>query len=134
VPEEKVERYGIVGGTEIRPGVLRLDTIVEKPPLAAAPSRLAVAARYVLTPAIFECLDQTTPGTGGEIQLTDAIKLLLSREPVHAVVLTARRHDIGSPLDWLRTNIVFAARDEKLWPQLAPLLRELLEADRPRAS
>ena len=126
VPAEKVERYGIVGGTEVAPGALKLDTIVEKPPLATAPSRLAVAARYVLTPAIFACLDETRPGKGGEIQLTDAIKLLMSREPVHAVVLKARRHDIGSPLDWLKTNIVFAARDQQLWAQVAPLVRELL--------
>jgi UTP--glucose-1-phosphate uridylyltransferase len=126
VPAEKVERYGVVGGREVRPGVLKLDTIVEKPSAAAAPSRLAVAARYVLTPAIFTCLDETKPGKGGEIQLTDAIKLLLSREPVHAVVLKARRHDIGSPLDWLKTNITFAARDEKLWVQVAPLVGELM--------
>ena len=126
VPAEKVERYGIVGGNEISPGVLKLDTIVEKPLLADAPSRFAVAARYVFTPAIFDCIDQTKPGKGGEIQLTDAIKLLMSRgEPVHGVVLTSRRHDIGSPLEWLKTNLIFAARDEKLSAQIAPLAREL---------
>jgi UTP--glucose-1-phosphate uridylyltransferase len=130
VPAEKVERYGIVGGKEIRPGVLRLDTLVEKPPAAAAPSRLAIAARYVLTPAVFDCLDATAPGKGGEVQLTDAIRLMLARgETVHAVRLTSRRHDIGSPLDWLKTNLVFAARDAKLWEQIAPLARELLAAD-----
>jgi UTP--glucose-1-phosphate uridylyltransferase len=127
VPPDKVERYGIVGGKEIRPGVLRLDTLVEKPRLAEAPSRLAIAARYLLTPRVFDCLDRTRAGAGGEVQLTDAIKLLLAREPVHAVVLEARRHDIGSPLDWLKTNIVFAARDEKLWPHVAPLVRQLLD-------
>ena len=127
VAAEKVERYGIVGGAEVGPGVLKLDTLVEKPTAAAAPSRLAIAARYVLTPAIFECLAATPPGKGGEIQLTDAIRLLLSRgEPVHAVVLRGARHDIGSPLDWLKTNLVFAARDARLWEQVAPLARELL--------
>jgi UTP--glucose-1-phosphate uridylyltransferase len=134
VAAEKVERYGIVGGIEMAPGVLKLDTIVEKPPLASAPSRFAVAARYILTPGIFRCLDEITPGKGGEIQLTDGIKLLMTREPVHAVVLRARRHDIGSPIDWLKTNLIFAARDQKLWEQIAPLARELLdgEARRPR--
>ncbi len=131
VAPEKVERYGIIGGTEIADGVMRIDTIVEKPPLASAPSRLAVAARYILTPAIFECLDQTRPGNGGEIQLTDAIKLLLEREPVHAIVLRGKRHDIGSPIDWLKTNLIFASRDRKLWEQIAPLARQLL-ADEPR--
>ena len=126
VPPEKVERYGIVGGTVIRDGVLKLDTLVEKPPRDKAPSNYAIAARYVLTPAIFHCLEQTPPGKGGEIQLTDAIKLLLQREAIHGVVLSARRHDIGNPLDWLKTNLLFAAHDEALWKQIAPLLRELL--------
>ena len=127
VPPEKVERYGIVGGKEITPGVLKLDTLIEKPPAAQAPSRLAIAARYILTPAIFDALDATPPGKGGEIQLTDAIRLMMSRgEVVHAVRLSSKRHDIGSPLDWLKTNLVFAARDAKLWEQIAPLARELL--------
>ena len=135
VPPEKVERYGIVGGVEVEPGLLRLDTLVEKPSTDNAPSRLAIAARYVLTPAIFECLDATPPGKGGEIQLTDAIRLMMSRGvAVHAVRVTARRHDIGSPLDWLKTNLVFAARDARLWSQLAPLVRELLAQSSPPPS
>ena len=127
VPAEKVERYGIIGGSEVRPGLRKLDRIVEKPSATSAPSRLAVAARYVLTPAIFDCLDRVTPGAGGEIQLTDAIGLLLLREPVHAVVLSAARYDIGAPIDWLKTNLSFAARDPKVWKQIAPLARELLD-------
>jgi UTP--glucose-1-phosphate uridylyltransferase len=127
VPPEKVERYGVVGGNMIRDGVIKVDTLVEKPSRDTAPSRLAIAARYILTPAIFECLERTPPGKGGEIQLTDAIKLLLPREPVHGVVLTARRHDIGNPIDWLKTNLLFAARDNATWDAIAPMLRELLE-------
>src|SRR6185436_6192819 len=119
VAPEKVERYGIIGGSEIGEGLWKLDRIVEKPPASAAPSRLAVAARYVLTPAIFECLDRVTPGAGGEIQLTDAIGLLLMREPVHAIVLGGKRHDIGSPIGWLKTNLAFAARDPNVWNQIA---------------
>ena len=127
VPLEKVSRYGVVGGEPVADGILKLDTLVEKPKPEAAPSRYAVAARYVLTPAIFECLERTPRGAGGEIQLTDALRLLLDREPMHGVLLSAERHDIGNPLDWLRTNLVFARRDPRLWPQLAPLLRSLLE-------
>lgn len=127
VPIEKVSRYGIVGGMIVREGILKLDTLVEKPPVESAPSRYAIAARYVLTPAIFDCLERTTPGTGGEIQLTDALKLLLAREPIHGVVLRARRHDIGNPVDWLKTNMVFASRDAATWEQLAPLLRSLIK-------
>lgn len=126
VPLEKVSRYGIVGGTTVRDGILKLDTLVEKPPPQSAPSRLAIAARYVLTPAIFDCLERTTPGAGGEIQLTDGLQLLLKREPIHGVVLHATRHDIGNPIDWLKTNLVFARRDAQVWDQIAPLLRDLL--------
>jgi UTP--glucose-1-phosphate uridylyltransferase len=126
VPLEKVSRYGIVGGTVLRDGVLRLDTLVEKPSPQSAPSRFAIAARYVLTPAIFDCLEETSPGAGGEIQLTDGLQLLLRREPIHGVVLGAKRHDIGNPIDWLKTNLVFAARDPQVWKQLTPLLRDLL--------
>jgi UTP--glucose-1-phosphate uridylyltransferase len=130
VPLEKVSRYGVVGGSFLREGVLRLDTLVEKPAPQDAPSRLAIAARYVLTPAVFDCLDATPPGKGGEVQLTDALKRLLSREPVHGVVLRSTRHDIGNPIDWLRTNLVFASRDEATWAALRPLLESLLD---PRA-
>jgi UTP--glucose-1-phosphate uridylyltransferase len=122
VAPEKVDRYGIVGGETVADGVLKLTTLVEKPPRDQAPSNYAIAARYLLTPTIFECLEQTPPGKGGEIQLTDALKLLLTREPIHGVVLTARRHDIGNPLDWLRTNLLFAKRDAVLWKQLEQLL------------
>ena len=131
VEAEKVERYGIVGGKQIDAGVWKLDTVVEKPSIATAPSRLAIAARYILTPAIFDCLDRVAPGKGGEIQLTDGIRLLMEREPVHAVLLSARRHDIGNPLDWLKTNLIFAARDAKLWEKIAPLAKSLLDGHSP---
>jgi UTP--glucose-1-phosphate uridylyltransferase len=126
VPTDKVGRYGIVGGDEIAPGVLRLNTLVEKPSREAAPSNYAICARYVLTPDVFDCLDQTTPGNGGEIQLTDALKLLLARTPIHGVLLQSTRHDIGNPTDWLKTNLVFAKRDAVLWAEVAPLIKELL--------
>jgi UTP--glucose-1-phosphate uridylyltransferase len=128
VAPEKVERYGIVGGAVVADGVFRLDTLIEKPSKESAPSRLAIAARYVLTPAIFSCLEQTSPGRGGEIQLTDALRLLLSREPIHGVVLDARRHDIGNPLDWLKTNLLFASRDPALRAALAPMVEELFKS------
>ena len=126
VPPEKVSRYGIVGGRQVGDGLFKLDTLVEKPSVESAPSRMAIAARYVLSPRIHECLAETQPGKGGEIQLTDAIQLLLKREPVHGVVLTSKRHDIGNPVDWLKTNLLYASRDESVWREIAPLLKELL--------
>jgi UTP--glucose-1-phosphate uridylyltransferase len=126
VPREKVSRYGIVGGEEVSAGVLKLNALVEKPDPAAAPSDYAICARYVLTPEVFECLERTPAGKGGEIQLTDALKLLLERWPIHGVLVEATRHDIGNPVDWLRTNLVFARRESGLWGELSPLLRQLL--------
>lgn len=127
VPAEKVDRYGIVGGEEVSRGLLRLTTLVEKPARDAAPSNYAICARYILTPDIFDCLEKTPLGKGGEIQLTDAIKLLLQRTPIHGVLLQATRHDIGNPTDWLRTNLLYASRDAQLWKELTPLLRDLLK-------
>jgi UTP--glucose-1-phosphate uridylyltransferase len=126
VPAERVDRYGIAAGEEISPGIFKLTALVEKPPRDAAPSNYAICARYVLTPEIFTCLEQTPPGKGGEIQLTDALNLLLKRTPIHGVLLNATRHDIGNPTDWLKTNLIYASRDPDLWPQLVPLLRQLL--------
>lgn len=128
VAPENVSRYGIVGGRPVRDGILELDTLVEKPSIQQAPSRYAIAARYVLTPAIFDCLEQTTPGTGGEIQLTDALRMMLAREPIHGVVLRGHRHDVGNPIDWIRTNLLMAARDPETWNAIAPLVRELSKA------
>jgi UTP--glucose-1-phosphate uridylyltransferase len=127
VPADKVSRYGVIGGTLLRDGVFKIETLVEKPKPEEAPSRFAIAARYVLTPGIFDCLDRVKPGALGEIQLTDALKLLLEREPIHGIVLRGKRHDIGNPIDWLKTNIIFASRDEETWKQIEPLLKSLLE-------
>jgi len=127
VAADKVERYGIVAGQQINATTWKLDTMIEKPSAASAPSRLAIAARYVLTPAIFDCIDATQPGKGGEIQLTDAMRLLMKREPVHAVLLRATRHDIGNPIDWLKTNLIFASRDQALWEKIAPLAQSLVD-------
>lgn len=127
VSEEKVSRYGIIGGQHIDPETWKITSLVEKPSRESAPSRLAIAARYILTPAIFDCLSQTQAGLGGEIQLTDALRLLLAREPIYGVILKAKRHDIGNPIDWLKTNLIFASSVPRVWNELAPLLRNLLD-------
>lgn len=109
----------------MREGVIRIDTLVEKPDPQSAPSRLAIAARYALTPGIFQALEQTKPGKGGEIQPTDALRLLLTREPIHGIILRGTRHDIGNPIDWLKTNLLFAARDPQTWRALLPTIEQL---------
>jgi UTP--glucose-1-phosphate uridylyltransferase len=127
VPADRVGRYGIVGGNEIRPGLLRLETLIEKPSLSDAPSRWAIAARYLLTPGIFACLKEIGRGRGGEVQLTDALALLAGVEPVYGLVLESRRHDVGNPADWLKTNLIFAAEDRALWEKILPVIRTLAE-------
>ncbi|MBV8782539.1 MAG: UTP--glucose-1-phosphate uridylyltransferase [Phycisphaerae bacterium] len=122
VPPDRVARYGIIGGTFIGNGMLKIDALVEKPDAKSAPSRMAIAARYVLMPSIFDCLRQTKAGRGGEIQLTDALQILLKREPVHGVLLKSQRHDIGSVADWLKANLLFARRDAALWKELEPII------------
>ena len=125
VPRDKLNRYGVAGGTMRSEGVMKLDQLVEKPDPADAPSDLAVAARYLLSPTIFKLLRDTPRGAGNEIQLTDAIQALIQAEPVHGVVLNTPRHDVGNPLDWLKANLAFAARDASLRDDLATYTREL---------
>ena len=108
VPLEKVSRYGIVRGQQVDDRVLKLDDLVEKPAPEAAPSRLAIAGRYLLDPAIFGLLATQTPGHGGEIQLTDAIRRLLAEKPVYGYRYPGRRHDIGNPVGYLETLKAFA--------------------------
>jgi len=103
-----VSRYGIVGGTFVRDGVLRLDTLVEKPSPESAPSRLAIAARYVLTPAIFDCLDQTAPGKGSEVQLTDALIELMRTQEIRPFEFGGRTFDCGSPAGFVAANLHMA--------------------------
>ena len=122
VAPERVNRYGIVGGDEVSPGLVRATQLVEKPRPEEAPSRLAITSRYVLSPRIFECLDVTPPGKNGELQLTDALVRLLAREPVFGWRFGGRRFDIGDKLGFVKTNLEFAMRD----PALAAELRKFL--------
>ena len=107
VAAEKVSRYGIMGGDEIVPGLIRATKFIEKPKPEEAPSRLAVSARYVLSPGIFECLERTPPGKGGELQLTDAMALLMKSEALYGLRFDGQRHDIGNKLDFIKANVQF---------------------------
>ncbi len=119
VPMAEAYRYGIVsiGGAEPPPGEpVQMSDIVEKPPYGSAPSTLAVAARYVFSPAIFEALDRTLPDRRGEIQISDAIKLLIQQDqPVYAWLLGSdqRRYDVGNFESYFETFVDFALADER---------------------
>ncbi len=114
VPEEWVSRYGIVAGTpdEDIENVHRLSHLVEKPSPEAAPSNLAIAGRYVFSPEIFACIDETTEGVGGEIQLTDAMNMLARTEPMYALQWQARRYDIGNRIEYAKCFLDYAMKRE----------------------
>ncbi len=124
VPREWVTRYGIVGGEPEQDNhdLVRLRQLVEKPPVDRAPSDLAIAGRYVFTPAIFDCIDATGRGVRGEIQLTDAMSLLAQREPMYALAWRAKRYDIGNRVEYAKCFIDFALRR----PETAAAIREHL--------
>ena len=108
-------------------GAFALRGIIEKPPRAEAPSNLAVVGRYVFTPEIFDALDRITPGAGGELQLTDAIALLLNEQPIFGQICRTGRYDVGQKLDFLRANIEIALDRDDLGPDLAAFLQELMK-------
>jgi UTP--glucose-1-phosphate uridylyltransferase len=128
VAPENVSRYGILGGTEIAPGVIRANRFVEKPTPESAPSRLAVSARYVLSPAIFDHLKRVPVGKGGELQLTDAMASLMTGEPLHGLRFDGRRHDIGNKLDFIKANIHFGLLRDDIAPALRSYLQSLVAA------
>ncbi len=127
VPQDKVSRYGIIDGTEISPGVFRINDMVEKPKTEDAPSRLAIVGRYVLTPDIFNYLEKATPGHGGEIQLTDALQALAKDKGMLAVKMSGKRFDAGDWAEYLTANIYFAIQDEDLRYDLIGLLQNYLQ-------
>jgi UTP--glucose-1-phosphate uridylyltransferase len=127
-PPEQISAYGCVSYEPAGDRLLRVRSIVEKPKPEDAPSSWAVLGRYVFTPAIFEALDEVKPGTGGEIQLTDAIGILLATEEVYGYTFVEGRYDVGNKLDYLRATVELALAREDLGPQfrawLADYVRE----------
>ena len=111
---EEVFRYGIVASEEIEPGIHKIIDMVEKPALSDAPSNYAIMGRYVLSPNIFPILREQQVGTGGEIQLTDALRTLAKSEPVWGVVYKGRRFDCGTQEGWLAANVQLALEDPDL--------------------
>jgi UTP--glucose-1-phosphate uridylyltransferase len=123
-PIEEISSYGCVDAEPADDGLVRLRGIVEKPKPADAPSDLAVVGRYVFTPEIFDALDRTKPGVGGEIQLTDAIAILLEDQSVHGFVFEHGRFDIGKKLDYLRATVELALDRDDLGPEFASYLAD----------
>lgn len=123
----KVSRYGIVGGHEIEPRTLEIDSLVEKPKPAEAPSNLAIGGRYILTPDIFDYIEKTPRGINNEIQLTDALRLMLKDRKILAHEFDGKRYDIGNRLEYMKTSVIYAAKRQDIGAEFRSFLREYMK-------
>jgi UTP--glucose-1-phosphate uridylyltransferase len=126
VPEEKVSRYGIIDGKKVSDRIWNVHNLVEKPDKENAPSNLAIASRYILTPEIFKTLEKTRAGKNNEIQLTDALRLLLKRENIVAYVIDGKRYDIGNKLDYLKTIVEFGLKRREFSEEFLSFLKTII--------
>lgn len=127
VPHEHVSRYGIVDGIEIEDRVMKVKGLVEKPNVEEAPSNVAILGRYIVTPKIFEILENTKPGKGNEIQLTDALLTLIGEEAMYAYNFEGRRYDVGDKQGFLEATIEYALRKPELKDDLVAYLKTVIE-------
>ncbi|MCJ8273805.1 MAG: UTP--glucose-1-phosphate uridylyltransferase GalU [Psychrosphaera sp.] len=128
VPRSEVNQYGIadLNGKELAPGESApMTSIVEKPDIESAPSNLSVVGRYVLSSKIWDCLDFTPPGAGGEIQLTDAIASLMKQEPVNAFYMTGKSNDCGSKLGYMKANLEYGIKHSVLGDDFKQIVKDL---------
>jgi len=126
VAHHKVGRYGVIAGSEVSKDLYLLTDLVEKPAPEQAPSNLAIAGRYLFTAEIFDCIANTTPGKNNEIQLTDAMRRLLTLRPMYGLHFQGTRYDIGNKLDFLKTNIEFGLKRPDMADDLREYLKELV--------
>ncbi len=125
-PREELGRYGVIKAEPIGHGIHKIVDIIEKPDPAEAPSNLATMGRYILPGEIFESLERTERGWGGEIQLTDAIRNLLEERDFYAYEFRGIRYDIGTPIGWLKSNAELALKDERYGAEFREFLESLL--------
>jgi UTP--glucose-1-phosphate uridylyltransferase len=127
VPKDKVSRYGIIGGTKISDHIMEVDQFIEKPSIKEAPSNLAIAGRYILTPAIYPALEKTPRGKSNEVQLTDALMDLTRKEQILSHTIEGKRYDIGNKLDYLKTTVEYALRRKEFAGPFLAYLKEVVE-------
>ncbi len=125
VAGEAISRFGVIAGDEVETGVFKISDMVEKPAFADAPSDLAIIGRYILTPDIFDEIENTQPGAIGEIQITDAMRSLLKKRPFYAVRFEGTRHDAGDKLGFLTATIQFGLKHEELADEFRAYLKSL---------
>jgi UTP--glucose-1-phosphate uridylyltransferase len=127
VSEGEVSRYGIIEAAKLADRIYRITDLVEKPPLAEAPSNLAIMGRYILMPEIFKILGDIPAGRNGEFQLTDGLKRLINTHPIFGYEFEGKRYDAGTPLGWLQANIALAMKDPEIGPKLETYLYDFLQ-------
>jgi UTP--glucose-1-phosphate uridylyltransferase len=128
LPKERIPLHGIIKGEEIEDGIYKIEDLVEKPKVEEAPSNIGIIGRYSLTPEIFDYIEGLKPGHDGEIQLTDALKVMVREKAVYGMIFKGRRYDIGDKTEWLKANIELALENkefEKLRRWLKTKLRTL---------
>lgn len=124
VPDEKVERYGIIKGNKMDDFIYKIEDLVEKPKLEDAPSNLGIIGRYILAPEIFDYINEIPPGVGGEIQLTDALRLF---NESYGCIFNGKLYDIGNTVDWLKSSIEIALEHDDVKEELRQYLFKLLK-------
>lgn len=120
---DDVSRYGIASGKTVD-GYFVVEDLVEKPEKSQAKSNLAIIGRYILTPSVFKHLENLTPGKGGEIQLTDALRMLLREEPIYGYILKGKRYDAGEKIGYLKTIVEFALKDPEISSEFLNFLKQ----------
>jgi len=126
VSNEDVSKFGICAGKDLGNGIIDIQQMVEKPSLAEAPSNTAIVGRYILTPRIFEILERTDPGAGGEIQITDAMAVLMKEEGFVGYKFKGTRYDAGDKFGFLKANIAFGLKNPELAGKLKAYMTEIL--------
>lgn len=123
---EDVDKYGIISGEKIGDNLYLVDDLIEKPDIGNAPTNIAILGRYIITPGIFEVLEHTKPGAGGEIQLTDALKELAQKEKMYAYEFQGERYDVGDKLGFLKATVEFALRKDDIKNDFMDYLRTII--------
>lgn len=124
VPRSQTQNYGIIAGKKIEDSIYLVDDLVEKPHPDDAPSNLAIIGRYLLMPEIFDALEHTKPGKGGEVQLTDGLKLLMKKQPIYAYEFQGVRHDAGDKLGFLKATVEFGLKNAEFGKEFRNWLKQ----------
>ena len=129
IPDEKISRYGVIGGNKVNDHITEVTKLVEKPSKKAAPSNLAIASRYILTPEIYKAIEKTKRGLNNEVQLTDALRNLLERESIYSYRYEGKRYDIGNKIDYIKTIIEFGLKHKEYKNELVKFLKQKIKGN-----